>query len=613
MKRRNTNRTRRALLALALVSIGAFTGNSSAENRTIDGTKNNLAQPEQGAAGTMFPRLGPTMYDDGISSPRESGMMNAREISNEICIQSAPMPNSHGLSDFVWQWGQFLDHDIDLTETSSDLSEFYPIDVSEGDMLSPMIPMMRSDYEPSTGTSTENPRQQFNSVTSYIDGSGVYGSDETRALALRTLSAGRLKTSVGNLLPYNEDSLPNANALNLPEGSLFLAGDIRANEQTGLTCMHILFAREHNRLADKISSENPAWDDEQIYQRARKIVGAQIQSITYNEFLPALLGPMAPNIVAASYNENVDASITNEFATSLYRAGHSMVSRKLQRIQDDGSMGAGGGLDVMSAFFAPSIIVDDPQNVAFVLKGLASQSQREIDSRLIDDLRNQLFGAPGSGGMDLAALNIQRGRDHGIPTYNQMRQVFDLPPAAALSDITSDPDTLSSLSSIYDNVDGIDLWVGTLVEDHLPGAAVGELLAAALIQQFTALVEGDRLFFLFDPELVALREELTKTKLSDIILRNTTLVNIQESVFHIPEGGLQIASVVISEGGDIELTLTGASVNKSYTVERSTDLISWGAIRTGLSGGTKLLAIDPGAANVFAKVYYRGIEETTAP
>ncbi|MFT6180198.1 MAG: hypothetical protein ACJAQT_002092 [Akkermansiaceae bacterium] len=613
MKRRNTNRTGRSLLALALVATGALSGNSNAENRTIDGTKNNLTKPDQGSAGTMFPRLGPTMYDDGISSPRESGMMNAREVSNAICIQSAPMPNRDGLSDFVWQWGQFLDHDIDLTETSSDPAEFYPIEVSEGDKLHPMIPMMRSDYDLSTGTSIGNPRQQVNRVSSYIDGSGVYGADERRALALRTLRAGRLKTSVGNLLPFNEDSLHNANALDLPEASLFLAGDIRANEQTGLTCLHILFVREHNRLAGMIAAENPAWDDEQIYQRARKIVGALIQAITYHEFLPALLGAMAPNIAGASYNEHVDASITNEFASSLYRAGHSMVSRKLQRIQDDGSMSAGGALDVMNAFFNPSIIVDNPQNVAFVLKGLASQSQREIDSRVIDDLRNQLFGAPGSGGMDLAALNIQRGRDHGLPTYNQMREIFGLLPAVAFSDVTSDPETLSSLSSIYDTVDVIDLWVGTLAEDHLPGAAVGALLAAAMIQQFTALVEGDRLFFLFDPELAALRDELTSTKLSEIILRNTTLNHIQESVFHLPEGGLQIASVLIPESGDVELTLTGVSVNKSYTVERSADLVSWGAIRTGLSGGTKLRATDPGAANLFAKVFYRGIEEAAAP
>ena len=387
----------------------------------------------------------------------------------------------------------------------------------------------------------------------------------------------------------------------------------RANEQSGLTCMHVLFVREHNRRAGEIAASNPDWSDEEIYQRARKIVGAHIQAITYKEFLPALLGSMAPDITALDYDESVDASISNEFATSLYRAGHSMVSRKLQRLQNDGSMAEGGPLQVMDAFFAPSLLADDPENVDFILKGLACQQQREIDSRIIDDLRNQLFGAPGSGGMDLAALNIQRGRDHGMPSYNQMRQIFGLEQAVTFADISSDPETIAALSSIYKNVDEIDLWVGNLVEDHLPGTAVGELLAATLINQFTALVEGDRLFFLFDPELDTLQEELMNTKLSDIILRNTSLTKIQDEVFRLPGDDLQIASAIDPESGDVLLTLTGASVNKSYTVQRSTDLMNWSTVQSGLSGGTMLEASDPGAASTFPRVYYRGIEETPAP
>ena len=612
MNERKTSKAVYTLIVLTLALLFGLAGGVDAEIRSIDGAGNNLAKPDQGSAGEMFPRLGPAMYDDGISSPRETGMMNAREVSNQVSTQTAPMPNSYGLTDFVWQWGQFVDHDIDLTETSSAPEEFFPIDVQEGDPLFPMIPMMRSAFVASTGTSIKNPRQQFNSITSYIDGSGIYGSDEVRAVALRTLSGGRLKTSSGDLLPFNVDGLPNANALNLPETSLFLAGDVRANEQTGLTCMHVLFAREHNRLADEISAANPDWDDEQIYQRARKIVGAQIQSITYNEFLPAMLGSIAPSIVGSTYDASVDASITNEFATSLYRAGHSMVSRKLQRIEDDGSMAPGGALEVMNAFFDPDVLVNNPENVALVLKGLASQAQREIDSRLIDDLRQQLFGAPGSGGMDLAALNIQRGRDHGMPTYNQMRQIYGLLPAEEFSDITLDPDTLSSLALIYDDIEDVDLWVGTLAEDHVEGAAVGELFAAALIEQFTALIEGDRMFFLFDPELDDLQDELMNTKLSDILLRNTTLTNLQENVFRLPEGGLRLANAVNLENGDVELTITGASVNRSYAVQRSTDLANWTTIHTGLSGGITLYATDPGAANTLVKAFYQGVEETSA-
>ena len=135
------------------------------------------------------------------------------------------------------------------------------------------------------------PRQQLNEITAWVDGSNVYGSNQERADALRTLDGtGKLKTSDGNMLPFNVDGLPNAGGSG---PNLFLAGDVRANEQLGLTAMHTLFVREHNRLAEKIGAQRSNWDGDRIYEKARQLVGAQIQVITYNEFLPALLGKRA--------------------------------------------------------------------------------------------------------------------------------------------------------------------------------------------------------------------------------------------------------------------------------------------------------------------------------
>ena len=112
-----------------------------------------------------------------------------------------------------------------------------------------------------------------------------------RAAALRTNDGtGRLLVSEGDLLPFNTPGLPNAGGTG-PE--LFLAGDVRANEQVGLAALHTLFVREHNRLAQEMAANDPSLTGEEIYQEARRIVGALIQVITYNEFLPALLGPNA--------------------------------------------------------------------------------------------------------------------------------------------------------------------------------------------------------------------------------------------------------------------------------------------------------------------------------
>lgn len=131
----------------------------------------------------------------------------------------------------------------------------------------------------------------MNQITHFIDASNVYGSDDVRAAALRTNDGtGRLLVSAGDLLPFNSPGLPNAGGTG-PE--LFLAGDVRANEQVGLTAMHALFVREHNRLAAEIAGSSPELTGEEIYQEARRFVGALMQSITYNEFLPALLGANA--------------------------------------------------------------------------------------------------------------------------------------------------------------------------------------------------------------------------------------------------------------------------------------------------------------------------------
>ena len=193
---------------------------------------------------------------------------------------------------------------------------------STGDQV---INLNRSDYDPTTGTSKCNPRQQINTITAWIDGSVVYGC--IRKMPARCAFRARCRqtqSSPGDLLPYNTDGLTNANDAHLyNDDELFLAGDVRANENIELTSLQTLFMREHNRLADQIAASQPGLSDEAIYQtRARRIVIAEIQSITYNEFLPALLGNN-PLSAYAGYKSNVNPGIANEFSTAAFRLGHS--------------------------------------------------------------------------------------------------------------------------------------------------------------------------------------------------------------------------------------------------------------------------------------------------
>jgi hypothetical protein len=392
------------------------------------------------------------------------------------------------------------------------------------------MPFNRSAYDTSTGTGTDNPRQQVNQVTAWIDASNVYGSDRKRAKALRTNDGtGRLKTSEHNLLPFNIERLANAGG---DSPDLFLAGDIRANEQVGLTALHTLFVRGHNRLASEIANLHPDLSGDEIYERARRIVGAQMQAITYNEYLPVILGhrALAPY---RGYSPDVDASITNVFSSALYRYGHSALSATLLRLNGHGEEIPQGHLQLRDAFFSPHRITGEG-GIAPLLRGFAAQACEQVDVFLVDDVRNFMFGEPGSGGLDLAALNIQRGRDHGLPSYNESREGFGLQPALAFSDITTNPDLQERLANAYADVEDIDVWVGALAEDHLPGAMVGELMFFAVKEQFEALRDGDRFWY---ERILSPRElqEVKRTRLADIIQRNTSIGDeIGKDVFRVP-------------------------------------------------------------------------------
>lgn len=506
------------------------------EVASIDGTGNNPIDSQLGSTDEQLLRLVSVEYADGISTPAGEDRPSAREISNVVVAQSELTTNDRGLTDLVWLWGQFIDHDIDLTE-NADPAEPFNIAVPEDDALfdpegtgDVEIGLNRSIYDTETGDAVGDPRQQINQITSFLDGSVIYGSDEERAAALRTFEGGKLKTSEGDLLPFNEEGLENAGGTS---DTLFLAGDVRANENAALTSMHTVWVREHNRLADEIAAENPDLTDEEIYQQARAIVRAELQVITYNEFLPALLGDDALSEYAG-YDPNVDPSISNLFSTAAYRLGHSMLPAELLRLNNDGSTADEGNLALQSAFFAPQEVIAN--GIDSLLLGAANQQAQEIDNMIIDDVRNFLFGQPGQSGFDLASLNIQRGRDHGLADYNQARIDLGLEPVTSFDEITSDPELAAELEALYGDVNNIDAWVGGLAEDHVEGSSLGEFMQTVLIDQFERLRDGDRFWYenvLSGRQIAAVES----TTLADVIMRNTDIEGLSDNVF--VEGGDQ--------------------------------------------------------------------------
>ncbi len=491
--------------------------------RSIDGAGNNPNDPKMNATETQLLRVMGADFADGVSMMAGQERPGPREVSNAVSAQSESIPNARGASDFLWQWGQFLDHDIDLTDGVNP-PELAPIEIPTGDPWfdpsgtgAETLSFNRSIYDTETGYSADNPRQQLNEITGWIDALNVYGSDSERAAALRTNDGtGMLTTSDGGLLPFNTHGLPNAGG---SSDALFLAGDVRANEQVGLTAMHTLFVREHNRLAGEFAERNPAWSGDQIYEAARRTVGAQMQVITYREFLPLLLGPHALRPYQG-YDPSVDASIMNSFSTAAYRLGHSLLSTTLRRLDASGQTIGAGDLPLRDGFFAPDEIVE--HGIEPLLRGLASQLCQELDVYVVVDVRNFLFGSPGAGGFDLASLNIQRGRDHGLPGYNDAREAMGLPRVTSFNQISADPEVQERLAAVYASVDNIDLWVGGLAEADVRGAMVGPLFFEILKTQFVALRDGDRFWYQIALAPEAL-ERVEDTRLADIIRRNTDI------------------------------------------------------------------------------------------
>ncbi len=537
-------------------------------NRSYNGESNNLNNPSWGAAHSHFKNFASNGYADSISAPGGLNRPNARTVSNALGSQQTFMPNELGLSDFVWGWGQFIDHDINLNDDNTAA----PSDVqvpSCDTMFDPncagnvMIRMFRSKHDTSTGKATGDPRRHLNDITSYIDASNVYGSDAARSDWLRTFTDGKMKTSAGNLLPWNTIDGEYSSAIDptapfivldghpLPD-KYFVGGDIRVNEQPTLIAFHTLFVREHNRLCDKLKQENPSWNDEELFQRARKMVGALIQVVTYEEFLPMTGIPISPY---SSYDNTVDASIMNSFSAAAFRFGHTMVNGRLMRYEEDGQLWSFGVKDLRDGFFKPTLIKDEGGIEPF-FRGLAAQTHQMVDPLIMDDLRNFLFGMPGAGGIDLLTINIARARERGVPDYNTLREDLGLSPHVDVQSLTSDVSLQNKLSSVYTDIDDVDPWIGLMSEDHLPNSIMGEGLATILGMQFTNLRDGDRYYYENDPAFsLAEIAELKATTLSQIILRNAAIDTLQPNVFKAtPRDQLMVNLVPFANIKNIELT-----------------------------------------------------------
>src|SRR6478672_5500391 len=247
------------LVQVRTLSIDPLTNGVSsgthAPYRSINGSNNNISSSSKtnwGAAGITLYREMPAQYGPTDRTGAIGGVNrpSPRAISNAVIDEPVTQFNILHLSTLVYQWGQFLDHDMSATPTGT--TEYVPISLPATEKIfTEDIPFYRSDYQMTADARGNKVRQQLNMITSFVDGSNVYGSDSKRAAWLRAMRNGKMKTSSGNLLPYNtrNGELSGAIDLNAPEMAndsdhhvkTFVAGDVRAAENPVLTSIHTLF------------------------------------------------------------------------------------------------------------------------------------------------------------------------------------------------------------------------------------------------------------------------------------------------------------------------------------------------------------------------------------
>lgn len=479
------------------------------EFRSIDGSGNQNATSQMNVTNADYVRIGPANYQDGVFSLIEAP--NARAISNAI-VAGPNAVSPEGVSALLYAWGQFIDHDLDLTLTDN-LTHIDIMVPADDGVFTPgqKISMTRSVIDPVSGHDGVAAIQK-NAVTGWLDASMVYGSDSATATSLR-MDDGRLAVSAGNNLPIVSGS--------------FQAGDIRVQENPSLIALQTLFVREHNFQVARLHALHEDWTGETLYQNARAIVTAEIEHITFDEFLPHLLGQQAISPYRG-YNPNVNASISVEFSGAAFRFGHSLVTDEINKIAENGSA-LTTALSLKDSFFLPPETFTANGGADAILRYLSSEKSNALDVNIVDDLRNFLFG-PGAG-LDLAALNIQRGRDLGLGSLNDTRSALGLARYENFDALTDDASLRDALASVYGSVDQVELWLGGLAEKHLPGSMMGSTFTQIIARQFEALRDGDRLYYEnqgFDPRTLQMIKD---TSLSDLILRNTDTQYMQDDAF----------------------------------------------------------------------------------
>nr|XP_018912484.1 PREDICTED: dual oxidase isoform X2 [Bemisia tabaci] len=504
-------------------------------------------------------RKTPPAYADGVYMMAGQDRPSPRRLSTIFMKGDDGLASAKNRSAILAFFGQVVSSEVVMASESGCPIEVHRIQIDKCDeMYDPdcagdkSIPFHRAGYDSKTGQSPNNPRQQINRVTSWIDGSFIYSNSEAWVNAMRSFVNGSFKTDptgkwpVRNTMrvPLFNNPVPHVLRTLSPE-RLFLLGDPRSNQNPALLTFSILFFRWHNVIAKKVQEAHPEWSDEEVFQRTRRIVVATLQNIIAYEYIPAFTGLELPEY--EGYSIDVHPGISHVFQTAAFRFGHTLIPPGIYRRDSKCNFRKtpkGKPALRLCSFWWDSNDAVSESSVEELLMGMASQLAEREDTVLCSDVRDRLFGPNDFSRRDLGALNIMRGRDNGLLDYNTIRTYFHLPKVTSWKDINptllgKHPELVKKMSDAYGgSLDNVDLYIGGMLEST---DGPGELFSSIIIEQFTRLRDADRFWFenkdnnIFTEEEIA---DLRRVTLWDVIVNSTDVPPdaIQKNVFFWNDG-----------------------------------------------------------------------------
>ncbi|XP_066960375.1 dual oxidase 2-like [Macrobrachium rosenbergii] len=585
------------------------------EYEGYDGWYNNLAVPNLGAVDTPLQRLLPTAYSDGVYQPVKR-KVNPLQASQLLMNGTNGLYSKAARTAFSVYFGQQVVEEILDAQGRECPPEYFNINIEPGHRYRKnppyleQLPFHRTRYDKTSGLSPNNPRQQLNEITPYLDGGLVYGTSKGWADVLRYGADGKLAPG-GKLASHSElgedfpaenvQALPMANppaptnhsqytkqGFTSPVDRFFKLGNPRGNENPFLLTFGILWFRWHNLLAEYFQQKyGHIWSDDRIFNEARKWVIATYQSIVLYDWLPKYM--RAEPSKYKGYNPNINPQVSHVFQSAAMRFGHTLVTSggylRTQNSKNCHSVasfrlgaseysGRVTGVRTCNSFWrSPEFFTENRHNFNWFLMGLSSQSSEKEDNIIVEDLRGSVFGPLDFSRRDLMALNIQRGRDHGLPDYNTARKHFGLPTLKSLeveefkrvTRTEVDDDVLRKLKLLYKDPSQLDIWPGGLLETT---KGPGQLFSKIILDQFERIRDGDRYWFENEENDAFTDEEqsrIRQVKIIDIIQSVTNLIageDIQEDPFTAVHPGNDI-------GGYCQTTLN-VTVNCTLVDDNST-------------------------------------------